>query len=125
MEEVRHIALSVAQEDAVILSRLHILLDGNGRRSPEGEIDLQRVKQQQHIPGQHQHPLPEPGRHPCHSNHKFIEQRGAPPVRQLSWHRGEQLAAGRILGHPLGVSARMDHQDPFPPEAMLSPSLFA
>ena len=50
-------------------------------------VDLQRIKQKQHIPGQQHHPLTDPGRDRTHADHEFIKKRRAASIRQLVWHR--------------------------------------
>ena len=114
VQEPAHIIVSVIQEDAVLLSGFHALLHGDRRRSLRVEINLQRVEQKQHVSGQNQHPLRNPGGNAGHADHELVKKRGAEAVGKLSWNRRKQLSAGGILGYPFAVAPGMDDQDPKP-----------
>ena len=89
------------------------LLDRQRRSAFSVKIDLQRVKQQQHIPGADKHSGVHPRRNTAHGNHKFVEQRRSAAVWKNPRHGGKELAAGGILGHALTVPAGMDDQNTF------------
>ncbi len=116
MQEGLHLVARTLEPYAVILAGLHVLLDGQGRRTLRIEVDLQGIEQQQHIAGTNQHPFADAGRHAAHADDELIKERGAPPIRQQPGHRRKQLAAGGILGHALAVAAGVNHQQPLAPE---------
>ena len=111
VQEFAHVAVFVHVENAVILAGFHILLKGNGRRAGRGRVDLQRIKQKQHVAREHKHALRNAGGHAAHPDHEFIEKRGARAVWQLARDGRKQLAARRILRHALAVAAGMDAQN--------------
>ena len=63
----------VAVGDNLILTGLYIFLKGNGRSAIAGIVNLQRIKQQQHIAGKQQHAFPDTGRYGTHGDHKLIK----------------------------------------------------
>ena len=71
----------------MVLSDFHALLKGDCRRIDIIIVDLQRIKQKKHIPGQQHHPLTDPGRDRTHADHEFIEKRRAAAIRQLMGYR--------------------------------------
>ena len=96
----------------MIFARLHMLFKGKGSRAHIVVVDLERVEQQQHVPGQEHHSLPDTGRDGAHADHELVKERGAAPVRQLVRHRGKKLSQRRILGDALAVATGMDDQHP-------------
>lgn len=111
VEEFPHGVVFPVQEHAVVLSGFHVLLEGYRRRAPAGKVDLQWIEQQEHISGEEQHPLPDPGRNRGHDDEEFVKEGGRAAVRELVGYRAEQLAQGRIGGDALAVAAGMDYQD--------------
>ena len=114
VQELPYVSFPIHPEDTVVPAHLRRLLDGQGCRTLPIEINLQRIEQQQHIPGTDQHSPADPGSHAAAGNHKFIKQGRSPAIWKEARHRGKQLATGRILGNALTVPTGMDHQDPFP-----------
>ena len=103
----------------MVLSDFHALLKGDRRRTDIIIVDLQRIKQKQHIPGQQHHPLTNTRWHGTHADHEFIEKRRAASIWQLVWHRREQFPQCGILRHTLAVATGMDDQNTQLPEVSL------
>ena len=103
----------------MVFSDFHALLKGDCRRTDIIIVDLQRIKQKQHIPGQQHHPLTDPGRDRTHADHEFIEKRRAASIWQLVWHRREQFPQCGILRHTLAVTTGVDDQNAQLPEVSL------
>lgn len=80
--------------------------------APRPEKSICRgVEQQEHISGEEQHPLPDPGRNRGHDNEEFVKEGGRTAVREFVGYGAEQLAQGGIGGDTLAVAAGMDDQD--------------
>ena len=62
VEEFPHRVVLPVQKHTVVLPGFHVFLERYRRRTPAGKVDLQWVEQQEHITGEKQHPLPDPGR---------------------------------------------------------------
>ena len=103
----------------MVLSDFHALLKGNRCRTDIIVVNLQRIKQKQHIPGQQHHPLTDTGRDRTHADHEFIEKRRAASIRQLMGYRREQFSQRGILRHTLAVTTGMDDQNTQFPEVSL------
>ena len=114
VQESLYIAVLSSQKHTVFPSGFHMLFKGNRRPIPARIVDQKRIKKKKHIPGQKQHPLPHPGWHRGHCDHKLIKKRRRPAVWQFMRHRGKKLSQGGILRHPFAVPTGVDHQNTQP-----------
>ena len=76
----------------MVLAGGNVLLDGEGSGAsgiPAVKIDLQGVEKKQHVPGAHQHSLPDPGGDGAHTDHELVEKRAPAAVGQEPGHRGK------------------------------------